>query len=153
MRGVPEPKGVPMHSQPVDVKKVILWSGIALVLFVLLMVGGCGGYKEFNRYQKRADATNNTRVVKQQIKTAEQQAEVVHAQNAAVQAKAEQRVIEAEGIRKAQDLISETLTPLYVQHEAIKAQENDRQGDRTYIPVGAQGVPLVANVGADRVGP
>jgi len=121
------------------------------VLAVLLLVGGCGGYKEFNRYQKRADAKNRTLVVKQEIKTAQQQAEVVHAQNAAVRAKAEQRVIEAEGIRKAQDLISKTLTPLYVQHEAIKAQENDRQGDRTYIPVGPQGVPLVAPVDGDRV--
>ena len=60
-------------------------------------------------------------------------------------------MIEAEGIRKAQDLISKTLTPLYVQHEAIKAQENDRQGDRTYIPVGPQGVPLVAGVNGDSV--
>jgi Na+-transporting NADH:ubiquinone oxidoreductase subunit NqrC len=124
---------------------------IGVVLFCVFCAGIFAGAKEFQRYQKRADAKNRTLVVKQEIKTAEQQAEVVHAQNAAVKARAEQRVLEAEGIRKAQDLISETLTPLYVQHEAIKAQENDRQGDRTYIPVGPQGVPLVADVAGDRV--
>lgn len=132
-------------------KRIALWSVAAFIAFILICVGGVGGCKEFNRYQKRADARNTTLVVRQQIKTAQQQAQVVHAQNAAVQAKAEQRVIEAEGIRKAQDLISKTLTPLYVQHEAIKAQENDRQGDRTYIPVGPQGVPLVAGVNGDSV--
>jgi hypothetical protein len=132
--------------------KEVLVATLAVVIFVGLCVGGVAGCKEFNRAQKRADARNRTEIVKQEIKTAEQQAEVVHAQNAAIKAKAEQRVIEAEGIRKAQDLISKTLTPLYVQHEAIKAQENDRKGDRTYIPVGPQGVPMVADVGGDRVG-
>jgi hypothetical protein len=110
------------------------------------------GHKAYSRYQKRADANNAVKVTAINIRKAQQQAQIVHAQNAAVRARAEQRVIEAEGIRKAQDLISKTLTPLYVQHEAIKAQENDRQGDRTYIPVGPQGVPLVANVGGNSVG-
>lgn len=123
----------------------------AVLICALLLVGGCAGYKSFNRYQKRADANNAVKVTNINIRKAEQQARIVHAQNAAIKAKAEQRVIEAEGIRKAQDLISETLTPLYVQHEAIKAQENDRRGDRTYIPVGPQGVPVVADVNGDRV--
>lgn len=29
--------------------------------------------------------------------------------------------------------------------------EDDRQGDRTYIPVGPQGVPLVADIDAAKV--
>lgn len=124
-----------------------------LALFVVLPLSGGAIYKEYNRYQKRADANNRVKVTHINIRNAEQQARVVRAQNAAIRAKAEQRVIEAEGIRKAQDLISETLTPLYVQHEAIKAQENDRQGDRTYIPVGPQGVPVVADVNAESVRP
>lgn len=124
---------------------------VALALVVALLFGGVAGCKEFNRSQKRADARNNVQVTRINIQKANQQAQIVHAQNATVRARAEQRVIEAEGIRKAQDLISKTLTPLYVQHEAIKAQENDRQGDRTYIPVGPQGVPLVAGVNEDSV--
>lgn len=132
--------------------KILLVGGIVTIFTIFFLVGASAGCKEYNRYQKRADRINTTKLVKQDIKTAEQQAQVVHAQNAAVKAKAEQRVIEAEGIRKAQDLISKTLTPLYIQHEAIKAQENDRQGDRTYIPVGPQGVPLVANTNGSSVG-
>lgn len=129
----------------------VIGAFVVLFLLVGVFVGGCAGVKEFNRWQKRADARNKTSVVKQEIKTAEQQALVNRAQIEATRAEAEKRIVEAEGIRKAQDLISETLTPLYVQHEAIKAQENDRQGDRTYIPVGPQGVPIVADVDSDRV--
>jgi PBP1b-binding outer membrane lipoprotein LpoB len=139
-------------NNEVPIVKITLLSILALFVAVALLFGGCAGSKSFSRYQKRQDAKNTTLVTKQKIRTAQQQAEIVHAQNAAVRAKAEQRVIEAEGIRKAQDLISKTLTPLYVQHEAIKSQENDRQGDRTYIPVGPQGVPLVANVDGSAVG-
>lgn len=139
------------QPNPLSAKNIIL-AGIVFVLLVALCVGGAAGCKQYKRYQKRADANNNVKVTNINIRKAEQEARIVHAQNAAVRARAEQRVIEAEGIRKAQDLISKTLTPLYVQHEAIKAQENDRQGDRTYIPVGPQGVPLVANVDGKSVG-
>jgi hypothetical protein len=143
-----------MHNQngDIDILKAALVGFLGVLLCVALLIGGCSGAKSYSRYQKRADANNNVKVTNINIRKAEQQARIVRAQNAAVQARAEQRVIEAEGIRKAQDLISKTLTPLYVQHEAIKAQENDRQGDRTYIPVGPQGVPLVANTNSDRVG-
>lgn len=133
-------------------KKIAIYSAIAVVCVLAFCIFGAAGCKEYGRYQKRADANNNVKVTNINIRKAEQAARIVHAQNAAVKAKAEQRIIEAEGIRKAQDLISKTLTPLYVQHEAIKAQENDRQGDRTYIPVGPQGVPIVANVNGDSVG-
>jgi hypothetical protein len=135
-----------MNRQPTNPVKAGVYIAIGVVVFALLLGGAIAGFKSFGRYQKRADANNNVKVTNINIRKAQQQARIVHAQNAAIKAKAEQRVIEAEGIRKAQDLISKTLTPLYVQHEAIKAQENDRQGDRTYIPVGPQGVPLVANI-------
>lgn len=140
-----------MSHEEITPGRGILYLFLTLVVFVVLAVGGVAGCKSFNRYQKQADARNNVKVTNINIQKAEQEARIVHAQNAAVKARAEQRVIEAEGIRQAQDKISATLTPLYVQHEAIKAQENDRQGDRTYIPVGPQGVPLVANVAGDQV--
>ena len=135
-----------MRNEPVPLWKEALVVGLIILVGIALLVGVIAGYKSFSRYQKRADANNNVKVTNINIRKAEQQARIVHAQNAAVRAKAEQRVIEAEGIRKAQDLISKTLTPLYVQHEAIKAQMDDHQGDRTYIPVGPQGVPIVADV-------
>ena len=122
---------------------------LAVVLFLALCIGGVAGCKEFNRYQKRADAKNRTQIVKQEIKTAAEQAKVNRAQIEATKAEAAKRVEEAKGIRHAQDLISETLTPLYVQHEAIKAQQASNQ-DRIYIPVGPQGIPLINDVGGSK---
>ncbi len=59
---------------------------------------------------------------------------------------AERRVIEAEGISKAQAIINETLTQEYLQHEAIQAQMQMAQSANhttVYIPSGDNGIPLV----------
>ena len=59
---------------------------------------------------------------------------------------AEIRVEEAKGIAEAQRIINKTLTPYYLQHEAIGAQlkMSDSPNHTTvYIPVGANGLPLV----------
>jgi hypothetical protein len=109
------------------------------------MVAGCGEMRDYKRHQKFKDAVNNTKITKQKILTAKQEAQIVAAHDATIQAKADQRVIEAKGIKAAQALINNTLTPLYVQHEAIQAQEHD-PGRTVYIPVGPQGVPLVNNL-------
>lgn len=122
--------------------KIAAYAVGAIVGFIILTIVGIGGCKEFNRYQKRADAKNRTAVVKQEIKTAEQQAQVTRAQIEATKARAEMRVAEARGIREAQDMIAATLTPLYIQHEAIQAQLRS-PSEKVYIPVGNQGVPLV----------
>jgi regulator of protease activity HflC (stomatin/prohibitin superfamily) len=65
----------------------------------------------------------------------------------------EKRVIEAEGIAKATEIISQRLTSSYLQYEAIKAQQQVVQSNNhttVYIPVGPMGVPLVGslNVGS-----
>lgn len=125
--------------------KYTLVSIIALILIVALFVGGCAGVKEFNRSQKRADAKNRTAIVHQEIKTAQQQAEVNRAQIEATKAEADKRYWEATGIRRAQDEISKTLTPLYVQHEAIQKLPEARA---IYVPSGANGIPQVYDVGA-----
>lgn len=132
--------------------KQVVWSTVAVIVFVVLSVGAVAGCKEFNRAQKRADAKNRTQITKQAIKTAEQQAQVVKAEIKATEARADKRVAEAHGIREAQDLIAKTLTPLYVQHEAIQAQKIGGAGDRTFIPVGPQGVPLVADINGEALG-
>ena len=67
-------------------------------------------------------------------------------QNLIAQKDAEKRLIEAEGIAKAMDVVQQKLTPMYLQHEAIQAQAAiiDSPNHTTiYIPVGNLGVPLV----------
>jgi regulator of protease activity HflC (stomatin/prohibitin superfamily) len=59
---------------------------------------------------------------------------------------AEIRIEEAKGIAEAQRIINATLTPYYLQHEAIGAQLEMAQAPNhttVYIPVGANGIPLV----------
>jgi Na+-transporting NADH:ubiquinone oxidoreductase subunit NqrC len=130
---------------------------VALLLIGGLLIGGCSGVKAWQRGQKRADANNQVRVTAINIRTAQQQAKIVHARNAAVQAQAEQRLIEAKGIRHAQDEISRTLTPLYVQHEAIRAQEriatSGKNNTVIYVPAGTNGTPVITQDGnANSVG-
>lgn len=59
---------------------------------------------------------------------------------------AEIRVEEAKGIAEAQQIINTTLTPNYLQHEAINAQlkmADSPNHTTVYIPVGTNGLPLV----------
>ena len=59
---------------------------------------------------------------------------------------AEIRIEEAKGIAEAQKIINATLTPNYLQHEAIQAQRtmaNAPNRTTVYIPVGPNGLPLV----------
>lgn len=61
----------------------------------------------------------------------------------------EKRIVEAEGIAKATEIISQRLTSSYLQYEAIKAQRetiNAPNHTTIYIPVGPMGVPLVGNL-------
>lgn len=118
---------------------------VTLVTIVAVLVGIVAGFKSFNRAQKRADANNQVKVTSIYVKRTQQEARRITARNAIVEAQAQQRVIEAHGIREAQDLIAATLTPLYVQHEAIQAQLKS-PSEKVYIPVGSQGVPLVADI-------
>lgn len=63
---------------------------------------------------------------------------------------AEIRIEEAKGIAEAQKIINETLTRNYLQHEAINAQLKMAESPNhttVYIPSGANGIPLVANLG------
>lgn len=59
---------------------------------------------------------------------------------------AQVRVEEAKGIAEAQKIINTTLTPNYLQHEAIKAQEKMASSPNhttVYIPSGTSGIPLI----------
>lgn len=64
---------------------------------------------------------------------------------------AKKRVVEAEGIAKAMEIINAKLTNQYLQHEAIEAQKgmvNSPNHTTIYIPVGPMGVPLVGTFDA-----
>lgn len=136
---------------PPNVKKLVAWALVGLVALLGFAIGGAAGCKEYGRYQKRADANNNVKVTNINIRKAQQQARIVHAQNAAVQARAEQRAIEAHGIKNAQDIISRTLSPLYIQHEAIQAQKaiatSGQNNTVIYVPAGTNGTPVITEKG------
>jgi len=134
-------------NEPMSIPKMAAIGAAVLVACLLCLILVLSAFKAWHRYQKRADANNNVKVTNINIRKAQQQARVVRAQNAAVQAKAEQRFIESVGIRRAQDEISKTLTALYIQHEAIQAQERIAESGKNntiiYSPAGSNGVPLV----------
>ena len=124
----------------------LVFAGI--VLFLVLIFAFWAVTKSFNRYQKRADANNNVKVTEIQIHNQEQRVQIA-------KQKAQIRYQEALGIRKAQDAIAATLTPLYVQHEAIEAQVEMAQSDNhsvIWAPTGANGVPLVSTLDVQRFG-
>ena len=59
---------------------------------------------------------------------------------------AEIRIEEAKGIAKAQEIINRTLTPNYLQHEAIQAQlkmASSPNHTTVYIPSGPNGIPII----------
>lgn len=62
---------------------------------------------------------------------------------------AQKRIIDANGIARAMDIIQSKLTPLYIQHEGIEAQKamvGSPNHTTVYIPVGNNGVPLVGTL-------
>ena len=67
----------------------------------------------------------------------------------------EKRVVEAEGLAKAAEVINQRLTPLYLQYEAVKAQQamvGSPNHTTIYIPVGPMGVPLVGTLDPEAKG-
>jgi len=135
---------------PTGMLKSVLSLVAVCVIALLVVVGLWVGYKTVHRSQVRADANNRVKVTAINIRNARQQAHVVEAQTEIVKAKAEQRYQESIGIRRAQDEIAKTLTPLYIQHEAIQAQErmavSGKNNTSIYIPSGVNGVPMVNDV-------
>jgi hypothetical protein len=134
----------------ISTKRAILYPALALLGLVLIFTLAAGGCKEYNRYQKRAEANNRVKVTHIEIRRAEQQARINRAQIAATEAEADKRRAEAKGIRDAQDTIQATLTDRYLQHEAIQAQKaiatSGKNNSLIYLPSGPNGVPLVQDV-------
>lgn len=113
------------------------------VLGVAVIGGVMFGIPAFSRYQARQDAENqvaiNTIIIQQQ----EQNIQVE-------KQKAQIRVVDAQGIAQAQQIIAASLTDSYLQYLAIDAQKAMAQGTNhteIYIPSGANGIPLVKTIG------
>jgi hypothetical protein len=132
------------------VSAMVLAALATIIALVLVMLVCIAGYKSFHRYQVRADANNRVKVTAINIRNANNQARVVAAQDAIVKAQADQRLIKAVGIKNAQVEIAKTLTPLYVQFEAVQAQlEMAKSQNHTiiYVPAGTNGTPVITQDG------
>lgn len=127
-----------MNGRPLAIWPIAVLGAIVLVFGV----GGCMfGVPAFNRYQKRADASNRVKVNHINIRYLDQQKSIE-------KRKADIRVIHAVGIRKAQDEIQATLTPLYVQFEMVHAlqaiAESGQNSSVVFVPTGnGNGLPIV----------
>lgn len=91
----------------------VLVSAGAIAL-VALIVGMLFGFPAYSRYQKRANAKNQVQVNHIII---QQQAQRVFITKQEANIRYQQSI----GIRRAQDEIRSTLTPLYVQFELVQA--------------------------------
>lgn len=140
-----------------NIKDAWMMTAVIVVLIAVCFGGialgfvGCGAAKNFSRSQRLKTARNNVKVTEINVAKARQRARITTAEIAITKARAQMRYQESIGIRKAQDEISSTLTPLYIQHEAIQAMERGG-ASKIYIPSGAQGIPLVNNVSGDPPG-
>lgn len=113
----------------------------------LLIVGLMFGLPTYGRFQTLANERNQVTVNDIQIQQTQQLVEVE-------KQKAQIRIQEALGIAQSQRIINGTLTPQYLQHEAIQAQltaaENSSHTETIYVPAGDQGIPLVLNAASTR---
>lgn len=115
---------------------------IAAVVIVAIGAAFAFGIPQYNRYQRLANERNQTQVNDIQIA---QTAQLVLVQKQKAQIQIEQ----AKGIATAQTIINGSLTPAYLQYEAIEAQKNEVNSPNhtiIYIPSGSNGVPLVSTV-------
>lgn len=134
-------------------KPLPIWFVTSAILTVLALITGiCVGLVflvgAVSRYQHRADAANSVKVSAIQIRNQKQRVQIA-------KQKAEIRFQDSLGIRRAQDEIAKTLTPLYVQFEMVEALKaialSGSNNSIVYIPAGANGIPLVSTTNPDRV--
>lgn len=127
-----------MNDDKFPFKEVILGL-IIFFLVIAMLIGSLFGLiafsKNFHRSQRLADERNQIQVNEIQIQQTHQLVQVA-------KQKADIKVQEAYGIAESQKIINGTLTPQYLQHEAIQAQES-QSNKIIYVPSGNQGIPLV----------
>lgn len=128
-----------MDNRSFSSRHEYVWNTIVgftcFLAIIALFFGLALAVKSFHRSQKLADERNQIQVNEIQIQQTKQLVQVQ-------QQKAQIKVAEAHGIAESQRIINNTLTPLYLQHEAIQAQES-QSNKIIYVPSGNQGIPLV----------
>lgn len=136
-----------MQPSEYNYKKIAIYGILSAVMLVIVIFFTSVGCKAYDRYQTRADAKNHVQVTHIEIQKADEEAQINHAQIKAQEAEAQKRIVEAKGIAAAQDIIQKTLTPEYIQFEAIKAQEriatSGSNNTVIYVPSGTNGTPLI----------
>jgi hypothetical protein len=110
--------------------------GIVFLIIALMFL-----VPAYSRYQARADANNRVKVSNIEIRNQAQRVKIAQQQ-------ADIRYQNAVGIRKAQDEIRKTLTPLYVQFEmtqGLQAIATSGKNDTViYLPTDPRsGLPVV----------
>lgn len=108
--------------------------GVVIFLVLVVIVGLLFAIPAYSRYQARANAKNETITSQKQIKIAENLARA--------------RYQTAIGLKRSQDEIRKTLTPLYVQFELVQAlQQIATSGSNNsiiYLPTNpTNGLPVV----------
>lgn len=144
---------MPSQSQQ-DTRYAVITVSAAVLLLIATVLGCMFGFKAYSRYQARQDTQNfvktsqmkaNNEVKLNEIKIGTQEQRVKIEQQ-----KAQIRYEKAQGIRKSQDEIASTLTPLYVQFEMTEALKeialSGKNSTVIYVPVGPDGLPTVADV-------
>lgn len=144
----------------IPVGKIARWAMgvvVGLIVFVFAISVGLGAYGRWSKVQEannqahvaRINAANQAQVNQLLISSTDQQV-LIHQKQAQV------RLADAVGVREAQDEISKTLTPLYVQFEMVDAlkqiAESGKNNTVVYIPTGANGIPLISNADQSQVG-
>lgn len=121
-------------SNPWSTKKMVSVWGSAALLVVALILGAMMGIPAYGRYQARANAKNETITAIKQVRIAQLQAQA--------------RYQTAIGLRRSQDEIRKTLTPLYVQFELVQALQavatSGSNDTVVYLPTDPKtGLPVV----------
>ena len=125
-----------------SIKGTIVGISVGFILLAGLILGLMFGLPAYGRNQRLLNEQNQTQVNDIQIA---QTAQLVKVQ----EQKAQIQVAEAQGIAQSQKIIANTLTPAYLQYEAIEAQKseiNSQNHTIIYIPSGNNGIPLVSTV-------
>lgn len=130
---------------------ITLAGAVATIVALGVLLGIYFSVKTVGRYQERADRSQNRA---QKLKDVRNEVTVnsilisTFGQKEKIeQKKADIRFIASTGVRRAQDEIAKTLTPLYVQFEMIDALKavaaSGRNATVIYIPTGSNGLPIV----------
>jgi len=113
-----------------------------VIIILVLGFGGCGldmVGRNYGRWQDRLNAENVVQLNKIAIAQFEQKIQIE-------QQKKQIKIVEAQGIAVAQEIINKTLTDKYLQHEAIESQKamaDSPNHTTVYIPSGQNGIPMV----------